>query len=285
MEILDFKEVVLNYRAVFFDAFGVLKNYKGMIDGTAETIEFLKANNIEFFVLTNDASRSPEELSMVYQNAGITDITEDKIISSGMLAKEHLEYKLRQGTVAYLGTSGSAHYFESAGLQTISIKELDLELDSDRIDALVFMDDEGFDWNSDINKTVNLLRKTNVQAIVANTDKAYPIAKNEVSVAIGGIADLVEDLVGKHFIRFGKPDTRMFVFAYERMLERVPDIARNEILMVGDTLLTDIIGGNKFGIDTALVLSGNTLERNAQHLIETSGIIPNHICHSIKLKY
>ena len=200
-----------------------------------------------------------------------------------MLAKEHLEYKLKEGTVAYLGTSGSAHYFESAGLQTISIKELDLEDDADKIDALVFMDDEGFDWNSDINKTVNLLRRTNVQAIVANTDKTYPVAKNEVSVAIGGIADLVEDMVGKHFIRFGKPDSRMFVFAYERMLERI-NVSRNEILMVGDTLFTDIIGGNKFGIDTALVLSGNTLERNAQHLIETSGIIPNFISHSIKLK-
>ena len=40
-----------------------------MIDGTAETIQFLKDNNIEFFVLTNDASRSPEELAMVYQQA------------------------------------------------------------------------------------------------------------------------------------------------------------------------------------------------------------------------
>ena len=29
--------------------------------------------------------------------------------------------------------------------------------------------------------------------------------------------------------------------------------------MVGDTLHTDIIGGNKFGLDTVLVLSGNTL--------------------------
>ena len=55
MEIMDFKEVVVNYRAVFFDAFGVLKNYKGLIDGTAETIQFLKENNIEFFIVTNDA--------------------------------------------------------------------------------------------------------------------------------------------------------------------------------------------------------------------------------------
>lgn len=201
-----------------------------------------------------------------------------------MLAKEHLEFKLKQGTVAYLGTSGSAHYFESAGLKTISIKELDIDTDGKNIETLVFMDDEGFDWNSDINKTVNLLRQFNIQTIVANTDTTYPVSKDEVSVAIGGIANLVEELVGKHFIRFGKPDSRMFVFAYEKMLERI-HVSRDEILMVGDTLTTDIIGGNKFGIDTALVLTGNTQEKNARLMIESSGIIPNYICHSIKLNY
>ena len=51
--------------------------------------------------------------------------------------------------------------------------------------------------------------------------------------------------------------------------------------MVGDTLKTDIIGGNKYGIDTCLVLSGNVLEKNAELLINSTGIIPNYICRSI----
>jgi ribonucleotide monophosphatase NagD (HAD superfamily) len=51
--------------------------------------------------------------------------------------------------------------------------------------------------------------------------------------------------------------------------------------MVGDTLHTDILGGNKFGVSTVLVLSGNTSKRNYEVKINSSGIIPDYICSSI----
>ena len=54
--------------------------------------------------------------------------------------------------------------------------------------------------------------------------------------------------------------------------------------MVGDTLTTDILGGNHFGIDTALVLTGNILPHMADILIESTGIIPDYICESALVK-
>lgn len=71
----------------------------------------------------------------------------------------------------------------------------------------------------------------------------------------------------------------MFLLAYERALQDIR-VKRDEILMVGDTLYTDIIGGNKFGLDTALVLSGNTLPEMASIRIGSSGIIPTYVCES-----
>jgi len=50
--------------------------------------------------------------------------------------------------------------------------------------------------------------------------------------------------------------------------------------MVGDTLHTDILGGNKFGIATALVLTGNTSAEEATLMIRTSSIIPDYVCAS-----
>ena len=38
------------------------------------------------------------------------------------------------------------------------------------------LDDEGFDWCQDLNKTVNLIRKKTIPVIVANTDRAYPLS-------------------------------------------------------------------------------------------------------------
>ena len=278
MKTKEFKSIVTKYKTVFFDAFGVLKNHRGIIPGVDQTFDFLDNHGINYFILTNDSSRGPEGLAEGYISRGIKSITPDKIISSGMLARDWLSLKIKEGPVAYLGTRDSAHYIESAGLETLAIKDVDLEK-TDHIKCLVFLDDEGFDWNQDINKVINLLRKRNMPVVVANTDVHYPVSKNDVAVAIGGISDLVEEVLGKKFIRFGKPDAQMFMFAYEKACEIKP-LKRNEILMVGDTLYTDIIGGNKFGMDTALVLSGNTLPEMAQVRISSSGIIPNYVCES-----
>ena len=51
--------------------------------------------------------------------------------------------------------------------------------------------------------------------------------------------------------------------------------------MVGDSLITDIIGGNKFGIDTCLVLTGNILPENYELMISSLGIVPDYVCESV----
>ena len=275
----DFKKIVTKYKAVFFDAYGVLKNHKGIIPGIDKTFDFLNEQGIDYYILTNDASRSPEQLAEAYQAQGVESITAEKIISSGMLAKEYLQYKIKEGTVTYLGTDNSAHYIETTGLKTLAVDEVDLN-DLDHLQAMVFLDDEGFLWNQDINKVINILRKKNMSVIVANTDISYPVNKHEISIAIGGLADMVEEIIGKVFIRFGKPDAQMFMFAYEQVLKK-GYLRKDEILMVGDTLKTDIIGGNKFGLDTALVLTGNIIPEQAKIKIASSGIIPTYICESV----
>ncbi len=282
MQLIDFKTVAANYKVIFFDAFGVLKNSEGLLPGIEHTFDWLKANNKDFYVLTNDASRSPLELAESYYRQGLYAITPDLIISSGMLAHEYLDLKVRSGTVAYLGTEKSAHYLESSGLKTLPISQVDLKDVAD-INALVLLDDEGFDWNTDLNKTVNLLRKRNIPVIVANTDATYPVSKSRIAIAIGAVAEMIETIVGKQFIRFGKPDAQLFMFAYER-LENAAHVSKRDILMVGDTLKTDILGGNKFGLDTALVLTGNTQPQDAEVLIRSTGIIPTYVCKSVVIR-
>ena len=280
-KISSFEKVIQQYDAIFFDAFGVLKNYNGLIEGVAETIYKLHNDQKQIFILTNDSSRSPFELAKRYQQQGIDLITEENMISSGMLAREYLQLKIKKGTIAYLGTKNSAHYVENLGLPTLPISEVQSENFSD-ISALVLLDEEGFNWESDLSKSINLLRHKNIPVVVANTDRTYPVSNNQINIAIGGIANMLEDIVGKRFIRFGKPDVPLFIYAYEK-LSAIKSIPKDKILMVGDTLHTDILGGNKFGIHTALVLSGNTLPDQYHFLINSSGIIPDYVCHSVAL--
>lgn len=279
MNLHSFLPLADTFKAVFLDSYGVLKNYKGLIDGVAETIQALREKGIAIRILTNDASRSQEQQVESFAAIGLHGIATHEVITSGMMAKHFLQHKITDGKIAYLGTESSAHYILQSGLENISVKEIDLNKIDD-ISAFVFLDDEGFDWNTDINKTINLLRRKNIPVIVANSDKLYPVSKNDVAVAAGGIAKMVESSLNKKFIYFGKPDTQMFTYAYNR-LKRLGTFTKKEILMVGDNLNTDILGGNKFGVKTMLVLSGNTREDYADLQIQSTGIIPDFICRSI----
>lgn len=279
MNKVSFKSTVKNFKAVFLDSYGVLKNHQGLIAGVEESIKYIRDQGIEIRVLTNDASRSQAQQVEVFEKLGLKGFKEDEIITSGMLARQFLELKIRNGKIAYLGTENSARYILRFGLEAVPISEIDIENNSD-ISAFVFLDDEGFDWNRDINKTVNFLRRNNLPIIVANSDKYYPISHSDVAVAIGGISRLVESVLNQKFIRFGKPDSQMFMYAYDE-LNKTGSFDKSDILMVGDTLHTDILGGNKFGLKTLLVLSGNTRAKTVNLKITSSGIIPDFIADSI----
>lgn len=275
----SFFDIAKQFKVIMLDSYGVVKNHNGLIQGAEKTLKFIRKENKLFRILTNDASRSPQEQVDKYIELGLPGIELHEMLTSGMMAKFFLQQKITSGKIAYLGTESSADYILQSGLEHIAVKDVDLN-NLDDISACVFLDDEGFDWNTDINKTVNLLRKKNMPVILANSDYFYPVSSNDIAIATGGVAKLVENMLGKKFIHFGKPDSQMFMYAYEQ-LTKDKFINKNDILMVGDTLHTDILGGNKFGVKTMLVLSGNTREDNYAAQIRSTGIIPDYVCKSI----
>lgn len=276
----SFADLVRNYEVVFFDAYGVLKNTAGVLPGVPAMLEGLIAAGKDLYVVTNDASKSPQAMADQFPGGANGDILEtDRFISSGLMATDFLVAKVPPGRVAYLGKPSSAFYIESSpNHQAVPIADCG---PGDDVEALVLLDDEGFDWQRDINLALNLLRRKNIPAIVANADPTYPVDGKNVAVAVGALGRLLEELAGKRFIHFGKPDAYMFSFALSKARKRRPGLNKRQILMVGDTLQTDIAGGNKFGVDTVLVLSGNTAAKSAAMRIEATGIIPTFICESV----
>jgi len=275
----SFSSLVPRYRVIFFDAYGVLKNARGVMQGVPELLSWLVRQGKDVYIITNDASRSPAQMAAAYTHPehGCL-IPESRIISSGLLAKDFLRFKVRSGRVAYLGKPSSAFYIESAGLTPVHISACRA---TEELAAIALLDDEGFDWFSDINMTLNLMRRVCAPVVVANPDLAYPVNDHEVGLAVGSLATMLERIVGKSFVRFGKPDTMMFSHAFACADANVPALKKSDILMVGDTLETDILGANTFGLDTALVLSGNTRADQAHLMIEGRGIHPTYLCESV----
>ena len=278
MEKTSFETLLDRYNVFFLDSYGVIKNHGGLIEGMDRTIQRIIDAGKRYVVLTNDASRNQEQLAESYHNLGLYNVKPEDFVSSGMMAKNFLQAKIKQGIVTYLGTNYASQYISEAGREAVSISKLQPE-NYHEVSAMVFLDDEGFDWNIDINKTLNLLRYHNIPVIVANTDMIYPKSNREINMAAGSVSRLLENILGRSFIKFGKPDSQMFMYAFD-IVNKYQITAKSDILMVGDTLHTDILGGNKFGLATALALTGNTSESEAAFLIRSSNIIPDYLCDS-----
>jgi ribonucleotide monophosphatase NagD (HAD superfamily) len=45
IQIDNFKTIIDKYNVIFFDAFGVIKNYQGLVPGIEKTFEYLKEQN------------------------------------------------------------------------------------------------------------------------------------------------------------------------------------------------------------------------------------------------
>jgi len=280
MELSLFSDIVTEFPVVFFDSYGVLRNHDGLIPGATECVERLQAKGIHVRVLTNNAARSPVAASDRLAHYGLSAIPADHIITSGATTRHFLEQKIKSGKVAYLGTPAAADYIINAGLEPIPIAEVDFSA-LDEIKGVAFLDDEGYNLNTDVNLTINLLRQRLVPVVVANTDFLYPVNKDHVAMATGSVARLVEYVLGRQFAKFGKPASQMFQMALDSVAIDFPGVCPRDILMVGDTLHTDILGGNSFGVATALVLSGNTRADSVAREVQSSGIIPDFICKDI----
>ncbi len=151
MHIHDFRELAKQYKVIFFDAYGVLKTHNGMMSGVKEMLDFLKDEGIEFYIITNDASRSPELLANAYHDAGVSIIQPDNMVSSAMMSMEFLKENIHPGsTVAYLGRETSEFFIREADLLPVRVENVTSQ-DYPDIEAVMLFDDGGYEFHPCIN--------------------------------------------------------------------------------------------------------------------------------------
>ena len=99
--------------------------------------------------------------------------------------------------------------------------------------------------------------------IGTNPDTTYP-TENGVGVGNGAILAAVKVATGISPLVIGKPETPI----YEQALQRLKSNS-SDTLMIGDRLDTDILGAQRAGINTLLVLTGvTTLEMSKASVVQ-----------------
>ena len=111
--------------------------------------------------------------------------------------------------------------------------------------------------------------------IATNPDWVCPTSYGYVPDC-GSFVEMLRRATGKSPIFIGKPKPEMLLLAMEKF-----GYSKEETLMVGDRVYTDIASGYNAGVDTVFVLSGEGTKEDA----ENSNTKPTYILDSVKDLY
>ena len=254
--------LIRRYDAVLLDAYGVLVHSSGPYPGAVELIQRLNRSKKPYYLLTNDASRSPSSTAARYQGFGLA-IDADRIITSGLLLKKYFaEHNLAGAKCAVLGTADSAQYVEGAGGIVVP--------PADAFDVLVVADASGFPFIETMDAALSSLLKAlgerrKVHLLLPNPDLMFPSGVQGFGFGAGSVASMFQAALQARypsrtdleFIGLGKPNGAIFTEALHRSGTR-------DMVMIGDQLETDIKGARAFGLDAVWVNNDPTTESLAR---------------------
>jgi len=249
-----------------FDAYGVLNIGEGPIKGAATRIDALRALGKQVFVLSNSASNTRKAIQNRFKGLGFS-FAPDEIISSRDAALDHVagySQVRKWGVIA-----PAQHKPEDLPFNSITLGD---DVDDYRaVDGFLFLG-AALWTNGRQNLLGQALLDTPRPLAIANPDLVAP-RETGLSLDPGYYGHALADVTGHMPVFLGKP----FAPVFERVEARLsPRQDRARIVMVGDTLHTDILGGAARGWRTALVTDHGLFAGFVPSpFIEISGIVPD----------
>ena len=228
------------YDVVLLDLDGVVYVGGRAVPHAVEVLRSAREMGVQLGFITNNASRTPEQIAAHLMKLGVTARPE-AVVTSGQAVATMLSERYPPGTrVAVLGAEGLRAALKQRALEPVAVDD----------DAVAIVTGYGPDvpW-SDIMRAATRIRG-GLPWFAANIDSTIPTAFGEAP-GHGAQVELLSRFSGVVPTVAGKPAVPLFDEARRR-------IGGGAVLMVGDRLDTDILGANDAGIDSLLVLTGVT---------------------------
>lgn len=261
------------YDILLLDGFGVLNVGGSAVPHMPQTIKTLQSLGKETFILTNGASYPTDIRAKMYPKLGY-DLKENHIISS----RDAVEAELPHFGITKAGKTwgvivGDGAFIERLPANTVLLSKENI----DRVDGFIFLATSY--WNEEWQQRLTeSLIKHRRPLIIGNPDISAPL-ETSFSVEPGFYAiELLKFMPDLEITFCGKPFQNVYKSAFARIQSTIGDFDTSRVLMVGDTLHTDILGGNEAGCKTLLKADWGFLRgRDPMPFIEASGIRPDFI--------
>ena len=236
-----------------------------LFDGTLDFLSEVKAGGGKYLFVTNNSSKSVDAYVSKLNRIGIEATADDFLTST-------------DATILYIKENYPGRKFYSFG--TKSFTE---QLSAAGIDVTTTLCDGifGIVMGNDNELTFKKLEDAcklllgDVVYIATNPDWVCPTAFGYVPDC-GSVAEMLWRATGKRPTFMGKPKPEMLTLAMKKH-----GYTKEDTVMIGDRVYTDIASGYNAGVDTVFVLSGEGTVAD----VEASETKPTYIFDNIRAVY
>lgn len=260
-------------RGILCDLDGVVYRAHEACPGAAEGLASARAAGVRILFMTNNASRPPQvvadQLTELGVPASVHEVLTASQVAAQVLATSRPELA-SGGLVLAVGGEGVALALRENGLIPCSPAEAAAGLGGP-IEAVV----QGYGAHvsvADLTEAAYAIR-AGATWMATNDDATLPTDRG-LAPGNGSLVAAVAHATGAAPTVVGKPHAP----AYDVAL-RLLDLPREQVLMVGDRLDTDIVGARALGLPSALVLTGVSTRDEAETAPPTHR--PDHVVETI----
>lgn len=233
-------EKIKSKEGFIIDMDGVIYHGNKLLNGVNEFLSWLENSGKKYLFLTNASERTPKELHEKLMRLGI-NVGEEHFYTSALATASFLASQKPNGSAYIIGDAGLIHALYSVGYTINNVNP----------DYVVVGDTHGYNFEK-IEMAVNLVLK-GARLIGTNPDVSGPV-ENGITPSTKALVAPIEIATGKKAYFVGKPNPLMMRIALRKL-----GVKREEAIVIGDRMDTDIRCGLESEIDTLLVLSGITL--------------------------
>ena len=261
-------DIVAPYDVVLLDAYGVLNVGESAVPGAVEFVGRLRSAGKRVMVVSNSAGYPKRVMVERYLRLGF-DFAPEEVVSS----REALLHRLAADGGRLWGLMLSPGYgTEDLGrLRTVFLADDSAEYE--RAEGFLLIGSDGWSDGRQALLEAALLRRPR-PVLVGNPDLVAP-REGGLTLEPGHFAHRLADRTGIAPEFCGKPFPAIFEIAASRLPSPV---APERVLMVGDTLHTDVLGAKAMGHAAALVTGyGSLAGADINRAIVEAGIVPDYV--------